>query len=292
MSPIRAHDKAKPLQDWRDELYQRRAQQAFPVLVRLALAARRVTYENFAGELRMPNPRNLDYVLGCVGNTLNSLDSKIPLLQGLVINKSTKMPGIGFDGFIKKAGHHPQTPEKRSAAVERLRESIYAYDGKWLDVLSELERQKLISNGWGKVVFDLPGAQTRQRFGTGGESKIHRQFKEWIADHPAEFGMPEKGNIEYRFVSGDAIDVLFQSSKKIVGVEAKSRISNNDDIKRGLFQVVKYRALIAAHQTSGDLPELPAKVFLALATKLPRELDSLKNLLGVGVKVVCKIKSG
>ncbi len=53
-----------------DKLYQKRARLTLPLLVRQAKAEEPITYENLASELGMPNPRNLNYVLGSIGKAL------------------------------------------------------------------------------------------------------------------------------------------------------------------------------------------------------------------------------
>ncbi|MBU0484541.1 MAG: hypothetical protein KKB30_08525 [Proteobacteria bacterium] len=74
-----------------NKLYQQRARLAIPVLIRQAQAEQPITYEDLARELEIPNPRNLNYVLGSIGNALNNLaevwEEKIPPLQCLVVNK-------------------------------------------------------------------------------------------------------------------------------------------------------------------------------------------------------------
>lgn len=57
---------------------------------------------------------------------------------------------------------------------------------------------------------------------------------------------------------------------------------------RGLFQCVKYRAVLEAQQASEGLAQ-SARAILALEAKLPSKLHALKNVLGVeladGIKV-------
>jgi hypothetical protein len=59
-----------------DDLYQRRARAASPLLVRQAEAASPIYYSYLAAELGMPNPRNLNYVLGCIGQTIEQLSKR------------------------------------------------------------------------------------------------------------------------------------------------------------------------------------------------------------------------
>ena len=53
-----------------DKLYQERARRALPLLVRQAQAHAKIYYLDLALELGMPNPRNLNYVLGSIGQAL------------------------------------------------------------------------------------------------------------------------------------------------------------------------------------------------------------------------------
>ena len=53
--------------------------------------------------------------------------------------------------------------------------------------------------------------------------------------------------LEKTLPSGDAIDVFFENSQHWVGVEVKSKISNEFDILRGLYQCVKYQAVMESY---------------------------------------------
>ncbi len=90
-----------------DELYQQRARVALP-LIRQAEAGKTIYYADLAQELRMPNPRNLNFVLGCVGNALKDLSKssgeEIPRIQAMVVNQHSETPGDGFDGFLRDRG--------------------------------------------------------------------------------------------------------------------------------------------------------------------------------------------
>ena len=80
-----------------EKLYIQRARQALPILVRQAMIGRPIFYSDLALELNMPNARNLNYVLGAIGNTLLEIGKewgeKIPYLQSIVLNKATNLPG-------------------------------------------------------------------------------------------------------------------------------------------------------------------------------------------------------
>jgi hypothetical protein len=82
--------------------------------------------------------------------------------------------------------------------------------------------------------------------------------------------------------SGDCLDVSFRGNKVWVAAEVKSSISAEGDIVRGLFQCVKYRAVMEAVLLSESRPQ-NARALLVLESKLPPSLISLRNMLGVEV---------
>src|SRR5665213_1959518 len=79
--------------------YQRRAFEALPLLVRQAYSAQTIYYGDLGAEMSM-RARNLNWVLGSIGNSLLALSAEwgedIPPLQALVINQENELPGSGF----------------------------------------------------------------------------------------------------------------------------------------------------------------------------------------------------
>lgn len=271
-----------------DKLYQERARRAFPILVRQAEARKTIYYSDLAEELGMPNPRNLNYVLGSIGQTLqqlsDELNNEIPPIQCIVINKSNGMPGEGIGWFLNKESYSGVVPEdfkklpklRQKEIVQAELQKVYLYD-KWREVLEYLSLEP-VSEDFSKIL-----AETRT-YG-GGESDAHRLLKEYVAQNPACIGLPPsspKGQMEYALVSGDALDVSFRLSDQWLAAEVKSRISDERDIVRGLFQCVKYKAVMAATQLVTK-SEAPVESVLVLEGELPKSLVSLRNMLGVTV---------
>src|SRR3954451_21107574 len=87
-----------------DKAYQKHARIALPLLVRQAHAGAKIFYASLAEELGMPNPRNLNRVLGSVGITLQQIakpfGERIPPIQCLVVNQQSGLPGHGVSWFI------------------------------------------------------------------------------------------------------------------------------------------------------------------------------------------------
>ena len=85
------------------------------------------------------------------------------------------------------------------------------------------------------------------------------------------------------------LDVFFQHGQDSIAVEVKSALSSEADIVRGMFQCVKYWAVLEAQQAADGLAQ-SARAVLALEAKLPSKFQALKNVLGI--ELVDEIKPG
>lgn len=272
------------------KLYQERARRALPILVRQAKAGVHIYYSDLSIELNMKNPRNLNCVLGAIGSELLELGKKwklnIPPLQSLVFNRHNQMPGEGIILFIHNPEEYKNATRKRKRIlIDQMLLEVYKFD-QWDKVLRELGLEPLKGNAKIPQTSILSGVPDNKNYFGGGESDAHRELKEFILQNPTCLGLSFKkleGKMEFSFLSGDTIDILFCQRKSWVGVEVKSHHSNQDDIRRGLFQCVKYQALIKASQTvSGLYPD--CRVILALGGPFPKELLPEKHQLGIEVK--------
>jgi len=265
-----------------EKLYQQRAKEALPVLVRQALGGQTITYENLANELDMPNPRNLNYVLGSVGRTLEELSqewsSDVPPIQCLVVNKSTGLPGEGIETFIGNRTHYKELSSKQKRiAIDGELQKIFTYP-KWLEALQALGLTQNRAKLPDKV------SEPRGRYG-GGEGAEHKALKALIANNPGILGLPgalKSGEEEHYLPSGDSIDVYFRDKGEEIGIEVKPSISDRADIARGLFQCVKYQAVLEARQAANGQAQ-NVRTILCLGGALPEDLTALKNVLGIWV---------
>jgi hypothetical protein len=86
-------------------------------------------------------------------------------------------------------------------------------------------------------------------------------------------------------LSGDKMDVFFESPTELVCIEVKGKKSCEADIRRGIFQCVKYRAVLEAQQLYRNDRKKPGiTVYLVLATGLSEELKRVAELLKIPVK--------
>ena len=274
-----------------DKAYQVRARAALPLLVRQAEAGAPVFYSDLAEELGMSNPRNLNYVLGSIGQSLKLLSkawkSKVPPIQCLVVNKNTGLPGEGIGWFLVKKEDFSRLPlrQKRSI-VEAELQHVFSYP-HWQEVLEALELEPIAS--------DLTPFVSKAAGGFGGgESEDHKALKAYVAQNPSVIGLgvnTPTGETEFSLPSGDSLDVSFNGKKVWIAAEVKSSISGEGDIVRGLFQCVKYRAVMEAVLLTESRPQ-NARALLVLESKFPHSLIPLRNMLGVEVVEGVSSKNG
>ena len=274
-----------------DKLYQERARKALPILVRQAIAHQSITYSDLAEELDMENPRNLNYVLGSIGETLVELQSKwgieIPLINCLVINKNTGIPGDGISGFVSIDNKFKSLPKRKQKEIINEKAKIVYSFNQWIEVLTELGLEQVKPVDYQKLVNQL---NIGFREGTG-ESEFHKKLKGFVSKNPQLLDLPKdtsKGTIEYPLPSGDIVDVMFFTKTDWVAVEVKSKISNSNDIYRGLYQCIKYEAVIEAYQSERGLYP-SCRAVLVMEDTFPNELKPLRNLLGVEVKDIINL---
>lgn len=153
---------AKPLPG--EAPYQKRAAVVLPILVQKAAAKQTVEYGQLASEAGIPNPRNLNYVLGCVGQTLRQLSRtwgvKIPALQSLVISKSRGAPSDGIGDFLsERRDFRDLSHAEQDAAVRNAQRLVFSFK-RWGEVLEVLQLKvtpsRFSSNDYKKALESAP----------------------------------------------------------------------------------------------------------------------------------------
>ena len=76
--------------------------------------------------------------------------------------------------------------------------------------------------------------------------------------------------------------MLFTDGASFVAVEVKSTLSTDDDLRRGVYQCVKYRAVLQAQ----EIPvSVSVRTMLLTERELPADLKARARQLGVLLKV-------
>lgn len=241
--------------------------------------ARRIEFLNKHNE---PHPR-LGSVLGKMGRDLQSIDADfpegIPHIQALVVVKSGKNRGVPDDGIKEFWDGYDRLnrTEKQNKAFAEWR-TIADFGSRWNAVLQKLSLPTICS----------PILGDKQALGRGGESPEHKALKAYIKSNPHLVGVEDGADAfeEYALPSLDTLDVLFKTPTCWTAVEVKSSTSDgvSGDYERGLYQIVKYTALLKAMHLdqSYSVPEA-IRVILVLEKSLPSALIGLKNVLSIDV---------
>ncbi len=240
--------------------------------------ARRIGRLNKHGE---GHAHGMGGVLAQMGFFLENMGGQwgepIPHIQILVVNKTGTLKGLpdeGIEGFWP--GYSMMSKAEKSNRVRAEHQKVVAFGSRWNQVLEALALPKIHPSGG------------KGQHGKGGESDAHKALKNHVRGHPEIVGTDEgcSALLEYALPSLDQIDVVFRTSTEIVAVEVKSKISDHypDDYERGIYQTVKYGALLEA-MTHDDKYDIPAGIrsVLVLETQLPKKYAKVADVLGVEV---------
>ena len=227
-----------------------------------------------------PHARGIGKVLHHVMNLIDSVGSaweeQLPFLTTVVVaaaaGENQGLPESGIES--RWPGYQSLNRAEKQARVLAEYTRILYFGARWEQVLTELS---------------LTSGEPRRNINGGGESDAHRALKEYVLNHPIEFGAQscQFAQAEYALRSGDSIDVFFRSPQLWIGVEVKSIVSDRmiEDYERGIYQVIKYRAVLQA-QAGVDHPHRPPtiRVLLALEGRLPVAYRAIAQRLGVEVR--------
>ena len=222
------------------------------------------------------------------GNLMYSMQDvrpDCPLLNILLVRQEDRMPGEGAGPFmadylgdrrLASPGFRDRHPRRWRSACDEIATDVYAFAD------------------WNKVYRDAFGARLpvpTQPQGTEndgirhnrkGEGPNHKALRLWVRDHPAKVrgGYANFAtNTEVVLDSADRVDVVYYGPDSTVAIEVKSSDSDDTDLRRGIFQCIKYRAVMEAMDIRQD-----AQVDTVLVTQrsLPSDLRPLLRLHGIG----------
>jgi hypothetical protein len=224
-------------------------------------------------------------VLGKMGHLLQGLEGEwgepIPQIQSLVVQKTGNGKNLPDDGIREFWPDYPNMSHAEKEARTRIEHlKIVNFGSRWNDVLAKLNLPT--------VKVQDEAHFPKQFLGTGGESKQHKALKEFVRQHPelVDATSDWQSFIEYPLPSLDTIDVVFKSHEACISVEVKSAVSDAMpwDYERGLYQTIKYEALLKAMHRAGshDVPSVIRSV-LVLESSLPEQFKNIAQILGVAV---------
>lgn len=245
-----------------------------------------LTYGALAAKIGYPVPHsgnlfgaNIGYTLGQMGHMFDDMEvggQRVPMLQTMVVSSSNKLPSDGLKEFVP--GYPTLSTDKKRDLANQEYGRIFEFGDRWMEVMNRLG---LLPENIS--LDEQSGPKLFNPWGSEG-SPEHRRLREHVYDHPERFGLTYvlRKVQEYPLKSGDAVDVVFETSDCVVGVEVKSARSGLDDLQRGLFQTIKYSAVLCAEELLSGKPRA-VQSLLVLESELPRELWRMRKALDVQV---------
>lgn len=256
------------------------SRRALPFLVGCAQQRRTPTYKELA-ECAGCHPRVTPHILGYIRDEICT-PRHLPYLNAIVISQSTRLPG---NAWLPEGTDHLSDEEYREQ-FEIFRDRVFAFSG-WAALLKELSLTPVKMSEEDLKEQGRTYSQVLARQGAGGEGDAHRELKEYVAHHPEAIGLPviPQGQTEYMFISGDCCDVLFSYGGKQFAI---AEIKNGDpgELTRGIYQLVKYRALLAAEE---DLPGQPLLPSHLVAYQICAEVQSLAAKFEIRCHIISEI---
>ena len=254
-----------------------------PILVRWAKQGIvNNTYGDLIKELGYVRYSGIGSLLGYVDDVFKRFseltEEIIPTLNALIKSKSTRLPSPGFS-YVYTSYDEMSDDEKKIFVMGLNKEAIEYEHWDW--VLSSLGLTPSIINTTASETLIRSG----KYYGLGGESEHHKKLKEYVYNHPEVLGISDikKKEMEYILLSGDRLDVYFeQNDGTRIAVEVKSSISSDADIMRGLFQCVKYKAVLNAEQKIHS-KKANNQAILVIGGELSSENCKVRDALGIHV---------
>ncbi|MDJ0944577.1 MAG: hypothetical protein QNJ30_14020 [Kiloniellales bacterium] len=222
---------------------------------------------------------------GAAMDNIRQAEPDAPLLSVLLVQQGDRLPGDGAGIFLAERFDQPQLLEKGARkkypdlwkqTFEQAADEVYAYPD-WKGVFERIYQEDYqpdpasIKRRLGKDGKEKDGLKR----GRHGEGPNHRALRLWTKENP-ELVMPSllpiRAETEVELLSGDRVDVVYYTPSMTLAIEVKSIDSNWFDLRRGIYQCVKYREVLRAQDARRD-----PSVDCLMITEL--ELDGdLKNL--------------
>ena len=253
------------------------AKQMIPVLISWAQENRSPQYYGTLSKSIGHSTPRIGKQLGIIASIFHDLEiaanKEVPLLNALVINQNSKRPSDGLGDVID--GYDEWDEKRKINEAKKRNNKAYAYKD-WPWVLKAL----------GLMPYNGSSEESIRKgsFKKGdSEGPYHKALKEYILEHPKKFSVTDvkaKEN-EHILLSGDRLDAYFLlKNGKQIAIEVKSRISDDADILRGIYQCVKYKAILSAECIAHG-QNVNVDSFLVIEKEMSEENRKTANMLSV-----------
>jgi hypothetical protein len=241
-------------------------------------------------------PTHIGGVAGTLMDRIQDRYPKAPLINTLIVNQDTGLPSKGCYGYLddllgSRRGTAKRMPRaKRTRLIHGIWEDVFAYH-KWPTIFEGVfgHPPRPALEGGLESFTEEDGRPVAWGGRGGGESRQHKRLKQHLLENPRVLGLQPRDikskTTEQKLLSGDSVDVFFSSRETSYLVEVKSILSSDDDIKRGIYQCLKYRVILAAQQIK-DPNDGSVVATLVTEREAPSDLVELAKRLAVKIYIV------
>lgn len=266
------------------------------IMIGVALDGATITYGEAARRLEPEADfskifsTEMGYAVGTLMDRLQAVDAHAPLINVLMVAQKDGKPSKGAGSFMARRFGEPSLakddaktrhPKRWASAFERAAGEVYQYgQAAWEELYTRAFGEPLCAEAIEAERNASKCSSERDgiNYGRGGEGPNHRALRLWITANPGSIRKrysAARTETEAVLDSGDRIDAVYHCDDRIVVIEVKSRDSNLNDLRRGVFQCIKYRAVRAAMDVRDDPLIEP---ILVTEMPLPGEIVDLLKL--------------
>jgi len=256
-------------------------------LAQCATAQKLTNYTEVSRAIGINNPQWANAAFAPVNRVIQAVVKErlfgagsIPDITSIVTQKGKASFGRGLmydHEDLAKLSHAEQL-----ARVQVLRDDVFRWP-YWLQLLALLGLKPLDDLSLGEEELARFASQSYAR----GKSPEHQRMQECIRENPLAAakltGILRYSACEYLFWSLDRLDVIAKTDDEWVGFEVKPSRSPSDEIRKGIYQAIKYQALIKADLLERGIVRR-ARCVLVCGGSLPKELRSLSERFGIEVR--------
>ena len=256
------------------------ARKMIPVLIRWARSSwDKPHYYSNLSEAVGHHTNQIGGIMATIQDILDNLSLQkqktIPTLNGLTRNKKSGLPSDGFDYVIENYSNLSE--DSKMGEVNKLNYMAHLYDWDW--VLKELQLEPDMIY----VPDELDKKKVSLKHGYGGEGAEHKALKNYVQQNPDKFGIKRVlySSTEKMLLSADRLDVYFETQSNMhVAVEVKPQTAPEEDVMRGIFQCVKYKAVMDAERVA-DYGRYENEVILVIGGEMSLSNKQLASDLGI-----------
>lgn len=230
---------------------------------------------------------------GALIERLMAVDPMVPLINVLLVERHTELPSDGAGSFLAKRFKTPLLArEKAKDRYPHLWRRTFDLAAGQVYSTSEERWQQLFEAAFGEALekSEIEAAREERkagaendglRFGRSGEGPNHKALRLWVCANPEQISRRFRlatTETEVVLDSADRVDCVFNLPREVVAIEVKSRDSNLMDLRRGVFQCIKYRAVLDAM----DIRESDTvSAMLVYEGRLPAEIKTMLRMHGI-----------